>query len=109
MPPSMKPKLFAGDTTASAVTSIGAPGAIGPGRVEKMSPSLIVTDGTPANARRHAATSGAPRSRRRVAQALLDARSYAILTHLVADVSSSVLIVADPKRVGELATALGDP
>jgi hypothetical protein len=60
----MKPKLFAGLTIASAVTSIGSPGETGPGLAEKMSPWLTSTDGIPLNSRRHAATSGSPRSRR---------------------------------------------
>jgi hypothetical protein len=64
MPPSMNPKLFAGLTIASAVTSIGSSAPITPALVEKMSPRLIVTDPTPANSRRQAWISGSPRSRR---------------------------------------------
>ena len=55
-------------------------------------------------------SSPAPRrGSRSEAQERLDAGSCEILRHLVADESSSVLIVADPKRVGELAAALADP
>jgi hypothetical protein len=34
----MNPKLFAADTIASAVTSIGAPAAIGPGAARRCRP-----------------------------------------------------------------------